>query len=118
VIFSDDGTILATVDLVDGTARFSTKTLARGAHALKAEYTGDDTYLASASAVVTHTVQAEEPAGGVTTPESPAPAPAAPAPEEVSGGGCHQADAPTSSFGAVALLAGAVLLGARRRRLS
>ncbi len=116
VTFSDGTTILATVDLVDGAARFSTKSLALGAHSLKAQYTGDDTYLASASTVVTHAVEAEEPAGGVTTPESPSPA--APAAEEASGCACHQAGAPTSSFHALALLAGAVLLGARRRRLS
>jgi len=115
VTFFDGTTILATVDLVDGVARFTTKSLALGPHALKAEYTGDDSYLASASSVVTHTVQTEAPAGDpTTTPEEPVPG------EELSGGGCscRQTGAPTSSLHALALLAGAVLFGARRRRLS
>jgi len=115
VTFFDGATILATVDLVDGVARFATKSLALGPHALKAEYTGDDSYLASASSVVTHTVQTEAPAGD---PAAPQPQP--PAATVVGGGGgdsgCSQTGAPTSSFGVMALFAGALLLGARRRR--
>jgi hypothetical protein len=57
VTFSDGGTVLATVELVDGQASFTTDALTLGRHHITAAYDGDGNFLASTSPVLTQKVQ-------------------------------------------------------------
>jgi hypothetical protein len=56
VIFSDQGTLLATVPVNGGTASFTTSSLTVGGHTLSAAYSGDGNHTASSSANVTVTI--------------------------------------------------------------
>jgi len=49
VTFTDGGTVVATKSLSGGVATFTTSSLAVGAHTIKAEYVGNNTYAASNS---------------------------------------------------------------------
>jgi hypothetical protein len=56
VQFSDGATLLGTAPLSGGTASFSTSALSVGSHAITAAYSGDGTYAASTSSVLTQMV--------------------------------------------------------------
>ncbi len=56
VTVSDNGTILASVQLISGTASFSDSSLTVGSHSLVAAYQGDSTHATSASGALTITV--------------------------------------------------------------
>jgi hypothetical protein len=56
VSFYDGTTLLGTVSLTNGVAAFSTSTLARGKHSIKAVYSSDADFLSSTSSVLTQTV--------------------------------------------------------------
>src|SRR2546427_1643446 len=56
VTFRDGATVLATATLVNGSASFVTSTLAPGNQFINATYSGGGNFLASTSAVVSHTV--------------------------------------------------------------
>lgn len=57
VTFKDGATVLGTGTLSSGVATLATAALNVGVHSLTAEYGGDSSYLASISAIVSHTVQ-------------------------------------------------------------
>jgi Big-like domain-containing protein len=56
VQFFDGGSSLGTAPLSGGTAALSTAALAAGSHAITAAYSGDSTYAASTSSILTQTV--------------------------------------------------------------
>jgi len=56
VAFKDGSTTLATVVLSSGTAQYSTSSLAAGGHSITAAYSGDASYAASTSGILTQTV--------------------------------------------------------------
>jgi hypothetical protein len=56
VVFTEDGTFLATVPVNGGTAVFTVSTMTQGQHVFGASYTGDDNHTASSSSAVTVTV--------------------------------------------------------------
>jgi hypothetical protein len=56
VQFNDGSTTLGSVALVGGVARFTTSTLATGAHSITAVYAGDANNTGSASAVLTELI--------------------------------------------------------------
>jgi hypothetical protein len=56
VTFYDGATVLGTVNLTSGVAKFVISTLSRGTHSITAVYSSDPDFLASTSAVLTQTV--------------------------------------------------------------
>ena len=61
VTFRDNGTILGTAPLTEGSATLSVTTLTPGVHSLTATYSGDDVFAASTSSVVSHIVATDIP---------------------------------------------------------
>jgi hypothetical protein len=57
VTIKDGTTVLGTVSLVNGVAKFTTSSLAVGSHNITATYNGDIDFLASVSAILTQTVK-------------------------------------------------------------
>ncbi|MGA8598003.1 MAG: Ig-like domain repeat protein [Bryobacteraceae bacterium] len=66
VNFLDGSTFLGSADLVSGTARFTTSSLAEGQHSIVGTYLGDSNFSASTSSVLTQTVSSS--GGGKVTP--------------------------------------------------
>ena len=66
VNFLDGSTFLGSADLVSGTARFTTSSLAEGQHSIVGTYLGDSNFSVSTSSVVPQTVSS--PGGGKVTP--------------------------------------------------
>ena len=56
VTFDDGSTVLGTVALTNGTASFTTSSLAVGTHSIKAVYAGDTNFKSSTSAVLKQVV--------------------------------------------------------------
>ena len=56
VTFDDGSTVLGTVTLTNGTASFTTSSLAVGTHSIKAVYAGDANFKTSTSAVLKQVV--------------------------------------------------------------
>ena len=71
VTFKDGATVLGTAALVNGSASLVTSALAAGAHSLTAAYSGNLEFAASASAVVTQTVNKGQTATTLTSTPNP-----------------------------------------------
>lgn len=72
VTFRDAAVVLATKSLIDGSATHTVASLAAGAHAMTASYSGDDAFKSSTSATLTHRVL--QPVS-ITLTSSPNPSP-------------------------------------------
>jgi hypothetical protein len=57
VTFRVDGMVVATVNLVNGSASFSTSRLAKGHHVVTATYSGDNNFVDSSSPILVQTVK-------------------------------------------------------------
>lgn len=68
VTFKDGNNVLGMATLTNGTGTFTTATLAAGAHSLSATYTGDTTFMSSASPAASLSVAQDFTVGGPTTP--------------------------------------------------
>jgi hypothetical protein len=67
VAFRDGSTVLGSGTLVNGTASFTTASLAAGSHSLTAVYGGDGNYAGSTSSALTETINPAGPAATTTT---------------------------------------------------
>ncbi len=104
VQFLEGGVAIGTATLNSGVATYSTASLAAGNHSISAAYGGDGNYAASASGVLTQTVQSS----GGTTPPPDQPPPADYTPGMIANGGFENGTEAWSGFGDSATIDGSV----------